>query len=346
MGPPVKAGLLVYGRSRRATGSDRPFGRSVQARPSPMAGGAYRMSGIKASFCLALASLLLVSTGCGGPEPPPPTVEPSPTPVPAFPLTIEDSNGNEVVFERPPERIVAYDSAVVEILFAIGEGERIIATHDFVSYPPEAEDIPRIGDAFNVNVEAVVALEPDLVFLFAPTFLEELEGAGLNVLYLESLEDDFTRVADNIRLWGRIVGNREGAEAAATEFESRVQRVIETMSRTDEGPSVFQDVGGLWTPGPDTLIGHVFEVLKMRNIAHDISGYAQLSPEIIVERDPDVIISSFADDMVGNPAFADVTGVKNGRIFTPSSDALSIAGPRFVEGIEELARWVYPDLFD
>ena len=118
------------------------------------------------------------------------------------------------------------------------------------------------------------------------------------------------------------------------------------MSGTDEGPSVFQDVGGLWTPGPDTLIGQVFEVLKMRNIAHDISGYAQLSPEIIVERDPDVIISSSADDMGGNPAFAGVTGVKNGRIFTPSSDALSIAGPRFVEGIEELARWVYPDLFD
>ena len=304
------------------------------------------MSGIKASFCLALASLLLVSIGCGGPEPPPPTVEPSPTPVPAFPLTIEDSNGNEVVFEGPPERIVAYDSAVVEILFAIGEGERIIATHDFVSYPPEAEDIPRIGDAFNVNVEAVVALEPDLVFLFAPTFLEELEGVGLHVLYLESLEDDFTRVADSIRLWGRIVGNREAAEAAVAEFELRVQRVIETMSGTDEGPSVFQDVGGLWTPGPDTLIGQVFEVLKMRNIAHDISGYAQLSPEIIVERDPDVIISSSADDMGGNPAFAGVTGVKNGRIFTPSSDALSIAGPRFVEGIEELARWVYPDLFD
>ena len=322
------------------------------------------MNGIKAAFFLVLASLLSVAIGCGGSEPPSPTTAPatatptqvaatptatpvpSPTAIPDFPLTLMDSNGNEVVFDSPPERIIAYDSAVVEILFAIGEGERVIGTHDFVSHPPEAADIPRLGSAFNIDIEAAVAMEPDLVFVFSPTFLEQLENVGLKVLYLESLQDDFIKVADNIRLWGRIIGNQDGAEAAAVEFESRVRKVIETMSGAGEGPNVFQDEGGLWTPGPDTLIAEVFEVLKMGNIAHDISGYAQLSPEIIVERDPQVIIASYGDGISGNPAFADVSAVKNGRIFVPSSDALSIAGPRFVEGIEELAKWVYPDLFD
>ncbi|MDP6403446.1 MAG: ABC transporter substrate-binding protein [SAR202 cluster bacterium] len=321
------------------------------------------MKGIKAAFFLALASLVLVAIGCGESEPAPTAVPPtatptevaatptstpvpSPTAIPDFPLTLMDSNGKEVVFDSPPERIIAYDSAVVEILFAIGEGERVIGTHDFVTYPPEAADVPRLGGAFNIDIEAAVAMEPDLVFIFAPTFLEQLGNVGLKVLYLESLQADFIKVADTIRLWGRIVGNQEGAETAAVEFESRVQKVIETMSGADEGPNVFQDEGDLWTPGPDTLIAEVFEVLKMQNIAHDISGYAQLSPEIIVERDPQVIIASYGDNISGAPAFADLSAVKNGRIFIPSSDALSIAGPRFVAGIEELAKWVYPDLFD
>jgi len=238
-----------------------------------------------------------------------------------------DSNGNEVVFDSPPERIVVYDSAVVEILFAIGEGKRVIGAHDFVSYPPEVADIPRMGGAFNIDLEAVVAVEPDLVFVFSPTFLEQLENAKLKVLYLKSLQEDVARVAENIRLWGRIVGNQKGAQAAAVEFESRVMKVIETMRDKIEGPKVF-------------------DILKMQNIAHDISGYAQLSPEILVERDPEVVIASYGDNISDNPALAGVTAVKTRRVFVPSSDALSIAGPRFVEGMEELARWVYPDLFE
>ena len=88
-----------------------------------------------------------------------------------FPVTITDSNGTDLVFDKPPERIVVFDAAALEILFAIGEGDRIIATHSFVSYPPETDTIPRVGDAFNMDIEAIIAMEPDLVFIFAPTFL-------------------------------------------------------------------------------------------------------------------------------------------------------------------------------
>ena len=234
---------------------------------------------------------------------------------------------------------------MVETLFAIGEGERIAGTHDFVSYPPEAADIPRLGDAFAINLEATVALEPDLVFVFSDGFLADLERVGLKVLYQKSLSDDFRKVADSIRMWGRITGSPDSAEALATQFEDRVARIEGTMASRGEGPSVFQDEGELWTPGPDTLIGEVFRLLKLRNIAHDISGYAQLSPEVIVEGNPDIIIASYGDTISDKPAFANVHAVKNNRIFVPRSDALSVAGPRYIDGIEELARWVYPDLF-
>ena len=283
------------------------------------------------------------------PAPAMPTARPlpaEPTPIPAvFPLTVMSEDGREIVFEKPPERIVAFDSAVVEILFALGEGRRVIATHDFVSYPPEAADIVRVGNAFDMNIEATVELEPDLVYIFFDRFNEDLERAGLKVLYIPTLSDDFAKVADNIRLWGRIVGNPNEAEKVALEFEAKLDRIKEVMEPIGAGPTVFQDVGSYWTPGQGTLIQEVFDLLQLENIAADIEGYAQISPEVIVEKDPHVIITSDPDTILAEPALADVWAVRNQAFYSPSSDALSIPGPRFIDGVDELARWVYPGLF-
>lgn len=240
---------------------------------------------------------------------------------------------------------MAFDSAAVETLFAIGEGHRIVGTHSFVSYPTEIETIPKVGDAFNINIEAVVALEPDLVFIFFDNRLPDLERVGLKVLYQKSLSEDFRQVADNIRMWGRITGGVNRSEIVAAEFEARVGNIEKSLSSVSEGPSVFQDEGQLWTPGYNTLMGEVFILLKLQNIAHDISGYLQMNPETIVERAPEIIIASYGDGISNNPAFKDVPAVSNNRVYVPDSDALSIASPRYIEGIEKLAAWVYPDLF-
>ena len=284
-------------------------------------------------------------TATATPVPPAPTATAVPETA-QFPYTVVDSNGREITFDKPPERIVAFDSAALETLFAIGEGDRIVGTHDFVSYPSEADGIPRLGDAFNMNIEAVVAIEPDLVFVFSGGFVPDLEKTGLKVLYLESLYSDFRKVADTIRMWGRITGATTAAEAVATDFEARVAAIEETLEGQPPGPSIFQDVGGLWTPGNDTLIGEVFDLLGLQNIADDVSGYAQLSPEIIVASDPDIIITYDPASITENNAFKDVKAVKEGRVLTLPSDALDIAGPRYIDGIEDLAAIAYPELFE
>ena len=275
---------------------------------------------------------------------PSPSPEPSPTPV-LFPFSVTDSNGKQVVFDEPPKRIVAFDGAAVEILFDIGEGDRVVATHSFVVYPPEVADIPKVGGAFDMNLEAVVALEPDLVFVFFDRFVEDLEKTGLKVLYIETLSDNFEKTADTIRMWGRITGNVAGAEASAERFASSLALIVEKMESVDGGLRILQDVGGLWAPGPDTLVGEVFDLLKLENIAQEVSGYEQLSPEAIVAGDPEIIVTPDPESFTGNAAFKNLSAVKEGRVFSLPSDALSLAGPRFVQGIEELARLVYPELF-
>ena len=303
-------------------------------------------------FCgtIVLLSVVLLVAACGStpqatPTPTAPAVPTAtPTPIPRFPVTIQDSNGNSVIFDEPPERIVAYDGAAVETLFAMGEGHRVVATHSLVSYPPQVDDIPRVGDASNIDIEAILALEPDLVFIFFPRFNEQLENAGLKVLYLHSLNNDFLKTTDNIRLWGEITGNTEAAEALSSDFEERVARVKNVLSSQPPGPSVFYDTFQLWTPGPDTLIGNVLDLLNLQNAASEISGYEQMSPEAFVESDPEVIFTSDSSFFTDNPAFSEVTAVKEGKIF-PATELLSVAGPRFIEGIEELAGLVYPELF-
>ena len=321
------------------------------------------------ALVLLLMALSVIAVGCGGspmptltplPAPeatatavpsltslPSPTVIPTISPPSYGPVTIVDSNGREVVFLEPPQRIIAYDSAVVEILFALGEGQRVVATHNFVSYPPETEDIPKLGGAFSMSIEQAVALEPDLVFLFFDQFLPDLERVGLKVLYIRTLNQDIPEIAQQIRMWSRIIGNVPAGEEVAGQFEARLTAIQEKVASVDQGPRVLHDTGDLWTPGPDTLVGEVYALLKAENIAHDITGYAQLSPEVIVARDPEAIITSesYLEGLTGNAAFQGVSAVVNGRVLVSQADLLSIAGPRFVDGIEDLAKLLYPDLF-
>ena len=282
----------------------------------------------------------------GEPRPSAPTPVP-PTPIPAvFPVTVQNGNGDDVTFDGPPERIVAFDGSVVDILFSIGEGHRIVATHQYVDYPPDkVASIPRVGDAFNMDIEAVVAFEPDLVFVFYDRFTEDLERVGLKTLVIPSLSDDFEKIADNIRMWGAIVGNPDAAERAAMDFEARVAAVRETMAPYGAGPVVFQDAGGYWTPGQGTMMQEVFDLLKLENAASEIQGYAQLSPEQIVEKDPALIIAGNPQAYLDDPAFANVNAVLNGNVLTLPSDALSIQSPRFMDGVEEMAALVYPGIF-
>ena len=263
-----------------------------------------------------------------------------------YPLKVSDSNGMEIIFEKAPERIIAMDSSVVEILFAMGEGHRIVGTHDFVTYPPESSLIPRVGDAFNLNLEVLLELDPDLVFIFSPGAIPNLERLGIKALYINDLQQDLKGIPESIRFWGTIVGNHEDSSKLASQFEEKIAFIESKMQEVTAEKSVFQDEGEFWTPGPQTLIGSVFSLLRLKNIAFDVSGYAQLSPEIIIERNPNIIISSYGDRITQNPAFFTVSAVKSNRIFVPRGDILSVPGPRYAEGVQELATWIYPELFE
>ena len=233
---------------------------------------------------------------------------------------------------------MAYDSAVVEILYAMGEGHRIVGTHDFVTYPPESADIPKVGSAFNISAEQIVVLEPDMISTFYAGSLSDLENLGTNVLFLEEPEQ-VAGIPDRIRLWGRILRNEEAADRVATDFETKVKALEDRVASVEVGPRLFHDDSEFFTRGPDTLLGRAYSLLKAQNIAE--GGYGQLSPEVLVDRDPEVIITTFPAGLLAikdNPVLQGVSAVRDGRVYAVDAAAtsISVAGPRFVEAMEEL----------
>ena len=296
------------------------------------------------------APVVITATPDPTPTPQPPvtvivTAPPEPTPTPQPRKVVVTGTGSKVVeFDHPPERMVVYDGAAVEMLFAIGEGDRVVGTHSYVTYPPETESIAKVGDAFNMDIEAIVALEPDLVYVFYDRFNGDLERAGLKVLYIKSLSHGFTEVADQIRMWGAITGATEEANRIADDFDARVAAVREKMGSVEETQTIYSHGFQWWTPGRNTLVNDVFELLKLENIA-DFEGYQQISPEVVVAANPDFIMGDPAS-VTSEAALAGTHAVDDGHIFNLSpGNGFDVAGPRFMDAVEEMAAWVYPELF-
>ena len=260
------------------------------------------------------------------------------------------SDGAEVTFATPPERIVVYDGAAVEMLFTIGQEHRIVGTHSYVTYPEETADITKVGDAFNMDIEAIVALEPDLVYVFYDRFNADLERAGLKVLYIKTLSHGFTEVADQIRMWGDITGATEAAEQAASEFDARVATIVEAVQEVEPTWTIYSHGFDWWTPGRNTLVNDVFELLKLENVA-EFEGYQQINPEIIVADEPDFIMADSIESVVDDSVLSTLHLAEDlhhaaDHIFVMSEgNTFSVASPRFIDAVEEFAAWVYPRLF-
>ena len=164
-----------------------------------------------------LLALGIIALGCGesptatpvptsAPTPlPTPAATPTSTPVPYKPVTVTGSNGKEVLFSERPRRIVSYSPAFTEVLFAVGLGDTLVGRDQYSDFPPQAAEVPSIGDAFNVNLEALAELEPDLVYISFETPVSAIENIGIKVLYLNP-PNSLTGVLDQIRLFGRDTG--------------------------------------------------------------------------------------------------------------------------------------------
>jgi iron complex transport system substrate-binding protein len=286
------------------------------------------------------------------------------TPATAVPAvetqTIVDSLGRNVSIPMTPRRIVSLAPSVTEILFAVGAGPQVVGDTKFCNYPAEAQALPKIGGftAKTISVEAIVDLTPDLVIAGTASqkpVVEALEKLNLPVLVLAP--DSFEAVYAGIEQTGAVTGHTEEAETVVAQMRQRVAMVTAKVASVpaDQRPAVFWEVFDepLTTAGPNTFIGQMIQLAGATNIFEDAQEhYPQVSAELVVERDPDVILgpstqsAKLTPELIAQrPGWSNLTALRKKRVYLLDGEITSRAGPRLADGLEALAKALYPELF-
>jgi iron complex transport system substrate-binding protein len=275
------------------------------------------------------------------------------SPAIAQPLTVHDSFGRAVTVPAPPRRIVPIFASNVEIVASLGIADRIVGIEAYTRYPREVLDRPLVGGRLGFSVDAVVALQPDLVVVTpsrqaANQLVDPMERIGVPILVL--LQRSVPEILDNIRLMGRVAGVPERGEEVAARFQARLDAVKHRVEG-QPAPSAIMITGrlgnGLMLVARErTYTGDAMILAGARFALQGTATLAQVSPEAILNADPDVLLWAGSErdleELIARPGWADMRAVKNKHAVAVSRAELLIPGPRTIDGIEHLAAIFHP----
>jgi iron complex transport system substrate-binding protein len=275
----------------------------------------------------------------------------------AYPITISDNFGNEVIIEEPPQRIVSLSPCNTEILFAVGAGDQVVGGTTYDTYPLEAVNLSKIGGFSTVDIEAVVNLTPDLVLAEygnGEETINALKNLNLTVVSLnpKTLDD----ILDNILLVGNITGNDETSLLLTTDMKQKIENIsAQTKDIPDSNkPAVLYIVwhDPMYAAGTGSYPNDLLTIAGGMNIV-DGDGWPIIDLEQIIDRNPEIIICSgmgggsytIMEAITENEVLSTVDAVKNNKVY-PISDpnVMELAGPRIVEGLTELYGYIEPEI--
>ncbi|MFO7188267.1 MAG: cobalamin-binding protein [Pseudomonadota bacterium] len=246
------------------------------------------------------------------------------------------------------QRIATLAPHLAELVHAAGAGHKLVGVSAYSDYPPEVARLPVVGSHGRANLEALYRLQPDLILAWrsgnwAPD-VAELERRGFNVVTTEpaSLLD----VGSLIRLFGKLAGTSEAAEAAATDYERRIEALRKAYAGRRE-VSVFVEIWHepLMTVNAGHLITEVMSLCGARNVFADAPTLtAVVSREQLYARQPAAVLTTaFLDDesmRAGWAGFGALRAVRDGALFRIDADLLTRLGPRLAEGAAQVCERV------
>ena len=266
-----------------------------------------------------------------------------------YPLTVTDDLGHRVTLQHAPKRIVAMLPSHTETLFASGAGAQLVGIDTYSTFPKaDTEKLLKVGSGFQPNIEAILALKPDLVLAdesSSSRLTEKLVAAVLTVY--SGTAQTYSEVFQKISTLGLLTNH----EAGATRLLTRMRTELNTLGASVQGVpkvSVYYEVDPTpYTAGPNSFIGALLSKAGGRNvIPTGLGDFPKISPELIVQQNPQVMIGLTADDAGKRPGWAGLSAVKSGRGFRPSAeedDALSRPGPRLPVALRALIRLLHPE---
>ena len=259
-------------------------------------------------------------------------------------IMVTDDAGREVQLERPARRIVSLAPYLSELLYAAGAGKAVVGVSEFSDYPEAAAAVSRVGGGTGLDLEAILALQPDLVVAWQSgnpvNQVERLRSLGLTVFLSEPRQ--LLDVPDTLLRLGRLAGTETVAKAAADSFTGRYLQ-LEKHYASRPTVSVFYQI---WEQPLMTLNGeHLFtDVLRLcggRNVFAELPALApQVDIEAVLAADPEVIVVAVDDRdtslLAAWQRWPSLSAVQNGRVYAVTRERLVRHTPRILEGAEEL----------
>lgn len=289
----------------------------------------------------------------------PSAVRSAPSTPAAFPVTVTDDTETLVAIEAEPQRIVSLAPSNTEIVCALDACDRLVGVTDFDDYPAEVADVPDVVISTQVDAEAVVAAEPDLVLaagneVTPSTAIAQLRDLGLTVvtLYPETLDEIYA----DIELVGSALGQEEVAADLVAGMRDSAAVIVDAVADADR-PRTFYEVGvfenTIYTAGDASFLASLIDLAGGDPITGDATGTIAL--EAVIAADPELIVLGDAsyDDTItpesvaARPGWAEMTAVREGDVIVFGDDlVVTRPGPRIVVGLAALARIIHPDAFD
>lgn len=257
-------------------------------------------------------------------------------------LVVIDDAGDTVRLAHPARRIVSLIPATTEILFAIGDGSRMVGRTRWCDYPAEAAAVPDVGDGISPNLEAVLAQSPDLVVMYhsGSNAAAAARLRGLGVPTVRLAVDRLSDVSRIARLLGGLTERQATADSLAAAFDRELEQATVQL---DRNPIRILIVA--WDQPPMAIGGGSFlsEMVTRaggRNIFEDLnSPAAQVSIEAVVARRPDALLVSVDGPpaIASRPEWRTVPAVRDSHFVHVTSSAFSRPSPRAPGAIRELA---------
>ena len=276
------------------------------------------------------------------------------------PITITDQAGRQVTLKTTaPQRIVSLAPSNTEILFALGLEDRIFGVTDYCDYPPEAREKKSVGGYSTANIEEIVAIGADLILatsIHKDEVVPQLEAKGLTVVVVAP--KTFDEVLEGIHLIGLVTGEEEKAATLINEMRGRIDAITEKIAglTDEEKVPVFYLTwhDPLKTSGGDTLINEFITTAGGKNIFSEVSGADTVDLEALISRNPEVMIAGTGmgtgeektlQFLKTESRLKDTEAAINGRIYGINIDLTGRPGPRIVDGLEQFARCIHPEIF-
>ncbi len=256
---------------------------------------------------------------------------------------LADDTGRKVGLPAEVTRAVSLAPNITEIVFEVGAGGKLVGATTFCDYPEAAKKITRVGDTLKPNVETIVALRPQIVFVSTASQLEAftglLEARGIKVFVTGP--DSLQSVFESIEKIGEVMGEGERAKEAAEILRRRVKAIEEKVKQVPAAgrPKVFVQIDkSLYTVGNGSFITDLVRIAGGVPVTGELeTAYPKVSRETAKAYDPDVIILSVSpDNDVPNDVFDGSKAVLDGRIIRIDADVLSRPGPRIVSALEQI----------